>query len=176
MADALQVNANVALTGCQLPTLYILFYRRLNPQLIFFISPALTPPLPLLSLYPVSPPTPPFSSDLGTVWRVSPLTHTNHQCLPARTEKLQQHSSLLRLLPPKWTSHGDRSEGTKRHDVSKLTGDIVELENITTWIALWCQCWVFLEGIKCTGGIIYSIWPACEFPQDPLIRNFGGIL
>lgn len=39
----------------------------------------------------------------------SDLTHTNHQCLPARTEKeLQHYSNLLRILPPK--SHRDGGE------------------------------------------------------------------
>lgn len=73
----------------------------------------LTVPPPLSFSLPT--PLAPLLPDLGSVWRVRPLTHTNHQCLPARTEKeLQHYSNLLRVLPPK--SHRDGGEEEESND------------------------------------------------------------
>lgn len=90
-------------------------WRTLKPRTGFWCSilllPVLTPPPPFSSSLSPSSPSLPFLPDLGSVWRVRPLTHTNHQCLPARTEKERQHySSLLRTLPPKCKSQRDGGE------------------------------------------------------------------
>ncbi len=72
-------------------------------------------PLPFSSSLSDPPPLLPFLPNLGSVWRVRPLTHTNHQCLPARTEK-EHYRGLLRTLPPKCKSQRDGGEEMESND------------------------------------------------------------